>query len=729
MRFSCTALLFLLIPLSSMIAQQTATITSPNGGERYSPGDTVAITWTGGPSTGSLRLQFSTDGGERWTYIADDARNGVYRWVVPNMPSSRCLVRALDVRPDSTLVEIATDRDLHSVNFSDDNTKVAIGLFPGGATVYDAGSGAILLRVPVVPGAPMGYRPYAAFSPDGEILAVTEQQLARLHDIRTGDSVGSFDGATGPFVFSPDGRRFLSGYRCGYGGQCRAAVYDVETRRLTHLLDGMYGEVISVGFSRDGRLAIVGNSNQNVRVWDIERDTMIRNYTHPLGSASAVALDHNTTRAVAGSASRTGNPGVGGLRTWDMASGDPLGLVSSGGGALAVQYRSDGGRILSVDDSRVRIYSALSLTKERSLPDEQRSVAAIAGAFSRDGRHAAIGWHTGGMQIWTLEREIGGDTSDATFTIDQPDVVVADVDLDSMVAPAARFSNRRLLRISNRSRVDIRLLNLSLAGTDSLDFRFLPLRPMPFKLAAGKYEDVEITFRPSAFGRREARFTVITDTDTLDALLHGVGVLKPIQGTLSEIRFPVVFEGETYDTVVAIVRNADTVAWDIDVALRDGPDTSQFAIIAGGGDQRVLPGDSLRVQVRSTPTMPNLRSQSIHVTYNGFDSVVVIKLFGGYPPWSHVRTMPVPNGYDLGQSIPNPARERVTIPYAIARAGHVRLGLRSIVGGDLVSLVDGKQSAGEHRVDTDISALPSGLYLYTLEVDGITISRQMLVVR
>lgn len=70
------------------------TVISPNGGECWQPGSTHNITWTSQNCEGSVKIEYSTNGGANWTTIvASTPDDGSYSWTVPNTPSTHCLVR------------------------------------------------------------------------------------------------------------------------------------------------------------------------------------------------------------------------------------------------------------------------------------------------------------------------------------------------------------------------------------------------------------------------------------------------------------------------------------------------------------------------------------------------------------------------------------------------------------------------------------------------------------
>ncbi|MEJ5350509.1 MAG: hypothetical protein WHS65_02850 [Melioribacteraceae bacterium] len=74
-------------------------ITSPNGGEEWEAGSSKQIKWF---STGidSVIIEYTTDNGNHWNYIATDKKNtGIYYWEpIPNTPSTLAKVRIKDAK-------------------------------------------------------------------------------------------------------------------------------------------------------------------------------------------------------------------------------------------------------------------------------------------------------------------------------------------------------------------------------------------------------------------------------------------------------------------------------------------------------------------------------------------------------------------------------------------------------------------------------------------------------
>ncbi|MBK7141499.1 MAG: T9SS type A sorting domain-containing protein [bacterium] len=94
----------------------------------------------------------------------------------------------------------------------------------------------------------------------------------------------------------------------------------------------------------------------------------------------------------------------------------------------------------------------------------------------------------------------------------------------------------------------------------------------------------------------------------------------------------------------------------------------------------------------------------------------------------------VPRQFALAQNYPNPFNPTTTISYTLPRRANVILEVFNLLGQRVATLVNGEQSAGDHRVEFDASGgtsgrLASGLYFYRLEAGEIRETRKMLLVK
>ena len=78
---------------------------------------------------------------------------------------------------------------------------------------------------------------------------------------------------------------------------------------------------------------------------------------------------------------------------------------------------------------------------------------------------------------------------------------------------------------------------------------------------------------------------------------------------------------------------------------------------------------------------------------------------------------------------PNPFNPETTIRYALPERSPVRLSVYDLAGREVAALVDGVQPAGEHAARFDGSDLPSGSYVYRLQVGEEVETRTMTLVK
>ena len=91
--------------------------------------------------------------------------------------------------------------------------------------------------------------------------------------------------------------------------------------------------------------------------------------------------------------------------------------------------------------------------------------------------------------------------------------------------------------------------------------------------------------------------------------------------------------------------------------------------------------------------------------------------------------------YSLSQNYPNPFNPSTKIEYRIQKTEFVSLKIYDVLGREVATLVNEEQKAGSYDVNFNASDLPSGLYIYRLQVhtpDGkgnFTQAKKMLLLK
>jgi M6 family metalloprotease-like protein len=89
----------------------------------------------------------------------------------------------------------------------------------------------------------------------------------------------------------------------------------------------------------------------------------------------------------------------------------------------------------------------------------------------------------------------------------------------------------------------------------------------------------------------------------------------------------------------------------------------------------------------------------------------------------------IPTDTELLDNYPNPFNPSTIIKFAIKDVGLVSLKVYDILGSEVATLVNETKEAGYHSVEFNAANLPSGVYIYTLQVNGYTDSKKMLLMK
>lgn len=89
----------------------------------------------------------------------------------------------------------------------------------------------------------------------------------------------------------------------------------------------------------------------------------------------------------------------------------------------------------------------------------------------------------------------------------------------------------------------------------------------------------------------------------------------------------------------------------------------------------------------------------------------------------------VPDDITLVQNYPNPFNPTTTIAFNLPESMRVKLSVFNVVGQPIAVLADGMLGEGDHSYEWDATGLPSGMYIYQLEVGTKVLTRKMTLVK
>ena len=83
----------------------------------------------------------------------------------------------------------------------------------------------------------------------------------------------------------------------------------------------------------------------------------------------------------------------------------------------------------------------------------------------------------------------------------------------------------------------------------------------------------------------------------------------------------------------------------------------------------------------------------------------------------------------LYQNYPNPFNPVTQIKFDLAKTADVKLNVYNVNGQKIAELANGVMNAGKHAVEFDGSKLNTGIYYYTLNVDGNSVTKKMVLTK
>jgi len=86
-----------------------------------------------------------------------------------------------------------------------------------------------------------------------------------------------------------------------------------------------------------------------------------------------------------------------------------------------------------------------------------------------------------------------------------------------------------------------------------------------------------------------------------------------------------------------------------------------------------------------------------------------------------------PSDYGLSQNFPNPFNPSTTLQYSVKEPGKVTLAVYDVLGRLVTTIVDEYKPAGTYEVKFDAGKLTSGVYFYSLYVNGFRETRKMIL--
>jgi hypothetical protein len=89
----------------------------------------------------------------------------------------------------------------------------------------------------------------------------------------------------------------------------------------------------------------------------------------------------------------------------------------------------------------------------------------------------------------------------------------------------------------------------------------------------------------------------------------------------------------------------------------------------------------------------------------------------------------IPKSFSLSQNYPNPFNPTTQIKYSLPKDDDINISIYNLLGQMVVTLLDGKQKAGEHSIRWDGRDFPSGVYFARLVSGGKAENIRMVLIK
>ena len=300
-------------------------------------GRKIAV-WQLAGATGSMQPEKTVSvNSQLWAAIFAPSRTGLSLVTLGGSDA-----RIVSVDTSETLTTFSPHGIVASANFSPDGKQIVTGSWDSSARVWDAESGADLLKLAGDEGH-TAFVNSAVFSPDPEgsrILTASDDGTAKVWDSKTGKVLLTLKGHTDRVrhaEYSPDGSLIVTS-----SSDRTARLWNSQTGEpVGKPLQGHEWAILAATFSTDGARIITGSEDNTARIWDAATGESLATLTGHTARVTSVTFAPGQRRAVTASQDGT-------VKVWDTESGEEvLTLDGHTREVTSVTFSPDGRYILT----------------------------------------------------------------------------------------------------------------------------------------------------------------------------------------------------------------------------------------------------------------------------------------------------------------------------------------------------------------------------------------------
>lgn len=234
------------------------------------------------------------------------------------------------------------------------------------------------------------------YAPDGKLLATAGTGQIKLWDAASGQLVKSLTlvkvGGAVQFTalaFAPDGQTIAAGAENSLG------LWDVASGKLLRQLNGHRQKVLTLGFTRDGKMLASGSADRTIKLWDTAMGRELATLIAHQGAVTTLAFAPDSNLLASGSADKT-------VLLWNLAGRTaPLVIKAHIDTVTALAFAPSGKMLATASLDRTFKLWALTPTDAPPISQEQpQPITALA--FAADGATLATGSTDHFTRLWQV---------------------------------------------------------------------------------------------------------------------------------------------------------------------------------------------------------------------------------------------------------------------------------------------------------------------------------------
>lgn len=631
---------------------------SPNGGDIYRAGSEYVIRWDRVAPTDTVTLHYSTNSGNTWHFITDEASNNEYLWKTPKISTDNCIVRVWLNDPfkkrrrtdsnDIYMILPTTNGEMST--WSKDGSRIYYGasrpLKNQDLYVIDVEKKRLIdtLRLPLW----SSHVRTVHRNPQSELLAIGDSNLI-IYDPIAKIEVRRFLTPKQWHIvqdvkWSPDGTKLAAVYISQFSLFSNIFVlYDVASgQRLESIeyTDSRRGRTQAVAWSKDGKKIAFSGFGAEVSIYDVTTkniDPLIQLTTGLNRKDLDWSLDGERVATASGIRGEVFVDDKNIL--YNTTSGIEEAAVSMSHFSLLSVYHPKEEFIVFDSIANIIAYEDKTLRRFHRFSTPYPKHTFTDGFTSLD--FSPLGdqlmgtinfvsnFRQNSLIVWEIHDTLmPRDISDSVFSIVQPELQTASIDMKEVLLQTVKDSVITPF-VTNASIFPVGVESIRISGVDSSAFMLLQGVPN-YILLPNADATAEIQFAPKKLGVHNAIIIVETDARTITIPLTGIGVRPEVVMNGEFIDFGKIKSGSSKDsfaipTVISQSQNQIVV----DSIFIRGGDVNNFEFIS------VVPAgtpistvDKLPVDIRFIATEIRRFQSNLILYHSGIFTPITIPLFG-----------------------------------------------------------------------------------------------------